>query len=353
MLYFAFNYSTAMAKKFIEIKWVQEVLVLAASFILITLNGWQNINSFNAALQALVYFSILYIHAIAHRFIILPLFFRKKYVIYIFSGIALAMVFSGMLYFTSLDWLNKWIDLLKVSKPVVYIYLFCTCLLSLVAILGTFILIQLYDEGKKRSALQIEINEMELKLLHSQLNPNFLRNTFNRLHSISLTEPSHVPELMLEISKIMRYHIESYTRELVALEDELAFIESYIAFEEDRVAGYCSVEYNYSNFYRKENCMLTPLILIPFIENAFKHGAVAASGKSFIKINIQIQDKVLNLEVTNSMQSIKNTYSRPTSLEIKGIERRLHGLYSDNYKLTTEQDAMQYKILLQLPLIVL
>lgn len=338
-----------MKSKVIETKWVQEVLILLASFILITLNGWRGIQNIETGLQALLYFAILYIHVIIHRFALLPLFFKQKYVLYAAYSVLMILFFSAMLYATGVHWLNTWIEMMKVNKFEVFLYHIGTCVLSLVAILGTFILLQFYREQKKQAYLQLSINEMELKVLHSQLNPHFLFNTFNNLYGISLTDPSRVPEFVLEVSNIMRYHIESYSLNKAKLEDELAFIESYIVLEEERVGDRCEVKYNYENYSKGIQYELTPLLLIPFIENAFKHSATA-SENSFVSINIEVTESQLLMDVTNSIPKLKNSYSKSTGLGLKNIKQRLKLLYTDKYKLDITETATQHEIKLVLPL---
>ncbi|HWB24876.1 MAG TPA: histidine kinase [Chitinophagaceae bacterium] len=339
-----------MKPALVEKKWVQEVLILIASFILITLNGWRNINDFETAIQALLYFGILYAHAIIHRFILLPLFFNKRYPAYILCSVALALAFSTLLYFTGIYWMSKWIEILKVNDFEIFIYHAGTCVLSLVAILGGFILLSLYNDRKKQTSLQLAINEMELKILHSQLNPAFLHNTFNRLYNISLNDSGRVPELIMELSKLMRYHVESYVRDFVPLEDELAFIESYIAFEEERVSENCTVNYNYTNNNKNSKYMLPPLLLIPFIENAFKHGINSAE-KSVIYLSIEVKNEELYMEAENTIPKIRNSFSRSTGIGIKNIEKRLELLYGEKYKLFVEHTPSQYKVSLVLPLV--
>jgi len=339
-----------MKSKVLEKKWVQEVLILVASFILVTLNGWRGIKNIETGLQALLYFAILYLHVIVHRFALLPILFKKKYVLYITCSILLILIFSGILYVTGVNWIYTWVEILKVNEFEVFLYHVGTCILSLIAILGTFILLQFYRDQKKQASLQLSINEMELKVLHSQLNPHFLFNTFNNLYGISLNEPSRVPEFVLEVSNLMRYHIESYSLNRAKLEDELAFIESYIVLEEERVGERCQVKYNYTNHSKALQFELPPLLLIPFIENAFKHSSTADEN-SFVSITIEVQASLLAMSVVNSIPKLKSNYSKSTGLGLKNIKQRLELLYDDKYSLDINTTPTQYNVKLLLPLV--
>jgi len=338
-----------MKNKVLETRWVQEVLILVASFILISLNGWRGIQNLETALQAVVYFAILYTHVTLHRFYLLPLLFKKRYVVYGILSVLLIFLFSSLLYVTGVYWVYPWIGILKETRFEIYLYHVGTCTLSLIAILGSFILLHFYREQKKEASLQLSLNEMELKLLHSQLNPHFLFNTFNNLYSVSLHEPGRVPEFIMEISKLMRYHIESYSREHATLEEELSFIESYIVLEEERVGNNCEVKYNYVSDDTSNQSQLPPLLLIPFIENAFKHSATM-QGKYFVHINITVQQAMLYMQVINSIPKTKNSYAKSTGLGLKNIKQRLELLYGEKCQLTIQHTTDQFTVNLQLPL---
>lgn len=338
-----------MKNKVLDTRWVQEVLILVASFILISLNGWRGIQNAETALQAIVYFGILYTHVTLHRFYLLPLLFKKRYILYSVYGVLLILIFSSLLYVTGVYWVYKWVGMLKQTRLEIYLYHIGTCTLSLIAILGSFILLHFYREQKKEATLQLSLNEMELKLLHSQLNPHFLFNTFNNLYSVSLHDPGRVPEFIMEVSKLMRYHIESYNREQVALEEELSFIESYIVLEEERVGDNCDVKYNYVSDDTGNHSLLPPLLLIPFIENAFKHSATM-QGKYFVHINITVQNGTLYMEVINSIPKTKNSFAKSTGLGLKNIKQRLDLLYADKCRLAIQTGPGQFTVNLQLPL---
>jgi len=338
-----------MKNKVLDTRWVQEVLILVASFILISLNGWRGIQNVETALQAIVYFGILYTHVTLHRFYLLPLLFKKRYVVYAVLSVLFILIFSSLLFVTGVYWVYTWVGILKESRFEIYLYHVGTCTLSLIAILGSFILLHFYREQKREATLQLSLNEMELKLLHSQLNPHFLFNTFNNLYSVSLHEPARVPEFIMEVSKLMRYHIESYSREQATLEEELSFIESYIVLEEERVGDNCEVKYNYIADDTSNQSQLPPLLLIPFIENAFKHSATM-QGKYFVHINITVQSGKLHMEVINSIPKTKNSYAKSTGLGLKNIKQRLELIYGPKCQLTIQPGPEQFIINLHLPL---
>lgn len=339
-------------KQLLEVKWIQEVLVFIILFILVTLNAWHYIKSLEDLTKAVVYFLILYAHMQLHRVFLLPLFFRKgRYVLYAVFTIVLLLLFSFILYLTDFYWIYYWVQANRINKPEIYFYHTGTCALSLIAMLSPFVLLSYYQEQKKQAGLINSVSQMQLKNLHAQLNPHFLFNTFNNLYGISLNDPARVPDLILQVSKLMRYQLEGGAGEWVKLEDELDFIEGYIELEEERVGNRCDIKYEYGREGGSETYYITPLLLISFIENAFKHGTNSIAN-SFVYINVFVKKLALEMEVINSIPFNKNTSNPSMGIGIKNAIQRLDILYGGKYELTMEPGNDEYRVRLVLPLTV-
>ncbi len=140
---------------------------------------------------------------------------------------------------------------------------------------------------------------MELQLLKSQLNPHFYFNTLNNLYGLSMISPVKAPDAILKLSDIMEYVIYDCKSEKVPLAKELKFIRSYIDLEklrydtEDTIQLVIGVD--------SENYEISPLLLIQFIENAFKHGMEDAKMGSFLHIDINMKDGWLHYNSENSI----------------------------------------------------
>jgi len=339
-----------MKKNFFEIRWIQETLILVASFILVTLNSWTRVSSLENVLQAVTYFTILYTHAQLHRFVLLPgLFNKNRYFFYVFYTILLIFIFSAVLFITDVYWIYPKYGTENYQVFEIYLYHIGTCTLSLVAILGLFLLLQFYVEQKKKASVQLSINQTELKILHSQLNPHFLFNTFNNLYGISLNDPERVPDFILQVSKLMRYHLESNARKWATLEEELAFVESYIALEEERVGRRCDIKYKFTNNSNETLYLITPLLLISFIENAFKHGTNTIED-CFVHVNIIIKNGNLEMDVINSVPKITTSFKSSTGIGLNNAKQRLNILYDGRYKLVMKPETEKYTVQLMLPL---
>jgi LytS/YehU family sensor histidine kinase len=337
-------------KNLLEIRWLQEVLIFFILFILITLNAWHTVTSLGDVGKAVTYFLILYVQVQLHRFILLPNLINKgKPLVYFICTGLLILFFSAALYASDFYWINNREQTVSITNLNIYFYHVGTCSLGLIAMLAPFLVSSYYLQQKRQSAIEISMNRMELKSLTAQLNPHFLFNTFNNLYGISLNDPSRVPDIILQVSKLMRYQLNINNKDLVALDDELGFIEGYIELEEERVGQRCTIKYEYDTDAPGEEYLIAPLLLISFIENAFKHGANNIAD-SFVHINIYVKEAVFNMQVINSLPYAVNR-DNSMGIGLKNTIQRLNILYTDKYKLVTEPGLEKYSVHLMLPLI--
>ncbi len=339
-----------MAKRNLETKWIQEILIFITFFLLVTLNGWRGITKMQGALQATAYFAILYAHAQIQRALLIPIFFEKRKPLFLLVySFILILIFALILYFADIDWIYHLPGPLKKEFAELYVFHIGTCIMSLIAFMGIYIMLHFQKNEKNEALTKLSKNEVELNILHSQLNPHFLFNTFNNLYAISLNEPDRMPDFILQVTKLMRYHLRSYTLTLAPLEDELSFIEAYISLEEERFGPRCRIDYRHENKGKNEKYSIAPLILITFIENAFKHGTDSIEG-GFVNINILIQDSALRLTVINSIPAARNSRVFSSGLGYNNTLQRLKILYGNAYTLKAQPEAGQYVVNLVLPL---
>lgn len=340
----------SLGRNLLQNRLLQEVLVFSALFILLTLNSWTAIKAADALLKAVTYFFVLYVHAQLHRFLLIPLLEeRKRPVLYAVCAVALLLLFSWFLYATDDYWFKKKYGGYQGSLVAIYIYHMGTCALSLIAILVPFLLIRYFNEQKKRSVALLAMNKVELKMLRSQLNPHFLFNAFNNIYGLSLNNDSRVPALLQHVSKLMRYQLENNTKEWIPLEEELGYIESYIALEEERLGSRCDIRYEYANNQVNDKHYIAPLVLISFIENAFKHGTFNIA-RSFVHISITVNKNIFDIKITNSMP----LQGRLQGVGGIGLHNAMHILdiiYPSKYTLSKVKDETKYSVCLTLPLI--
>ncbi|PBJ09258.1 sensor histidine kinase [Flavobacterium sp. ACN6] len=329
-------------------KWWQEVAVVLFSFTIYTLkNDWMLFSSFISILMGVFFYCILYMHAQFNRFFLLPILFKaNKPFTYIILTLFGVFVFSVILYeITMLDMFAK-CHLYQNSHQRSYAYQLASVLGTLVCILSPIIVFKFYRIHRKQTDAALLFNQMQLNSLKGQLNPHFLFNTFNTLYGISLQFPDRTPDLIMKVSQLMRYQLESNSKQCVSLEDELEFINSYVQLEKERVGYRCDITFD-SNVDNENAYKISPMLLIAFIENAFKHGTCAIE-KCFVNITISVEKGLLNLHVTNSIP--KKTDVISTKIGLKNTIERLNLIYGKDYKLDIQDDKQIYTVDLEIQL---
>ncbi len=194
---------------------------------------------------------------------------------------------------------------------------------------------------KHLEMIEAEKNKAEIAYLKSQINPHFLFNTFNSIYSLAIKEKAdQTANGMLKLSGMMRYVVSETSHDYVPLEKEIDYIDNYIELQKLRLDK--SVQLHYLVNGTAENKQIAPLILIPFIENAFKHG-VSPDDVSIIDIEIKINDQ-LELTVKNNKVAVGQTRDEQLGFGIENTRTRLQLLYPNQYHLTIEDGVHQYCI---------
>jgi sensor histidine kinase YesM len=202
-----------------------------------------------------------------------------------------------------------------------------------------------YSEGlKNRHKLQeIEFKQLqtEMQLLKSQINPHFFFNTLNNLYALSLEKSEEVPEVILKISDLMRYVLESTNKKTVPLNDEIEFIKIYIELEKLRLEKDVKIKLDVEgNFERME---IAPMLLIPFVENSFKHGMKASINRGYVNIFFQVDEDEMKFSFSNSKPALVSNAVDSTQMGLENVRRRLDLLYTDKYELTVKEHDEEYK----------
>jgi sensor histidine kinase YesM len=195
-----------------------------------------------------------------------------------------------------------------------------------------------------------EQSQSELKLLQSQLSPHFLFNTLNNMYGLSLTQHEKIPGLLLKLSSLLRYSVYDARELFVPLKNEVAYINDYIEFEKIRIGDRLVLE---TSFEEPINPHLTiaPLLLIVFIENAFKHGKNSTDEKVYIHITLKTWGNSILFAVKNSSNgnnSSKSILHANSGFGLANVTKRLELLYKDKYDLQIENQDGFYQVLLNL-----
>lgn len=199
---------------------------------------------------------------------------------------------------------------------------------------------------KKQVALQAELN-----FLKGQIHPHFLFNTLNNLYALTLKQSAQSPTIVLGLSDILRYMLYECKTETVPLLRDVEILESYVSLEKlrygDRLDLTLSITGNLSNYN------IAPLLMIPIVENAFKHGTSEMVIDSWINIDISVIDKRFKLKVSNSKPLVKKiNYAELHfgNIGLRNVKKRLELLYKDTHKFNIYDEEDMFVAILEIEL---
>lgn len=194
--------------------------------------------------------------------------------------------------------------------------------------------------------------EAELKLLKAQLNPHFLFNTLNNLYGLSVIKSDKLPSLMLKLSDLLRYSLYQTKEAFVPLNKEVEYLENYISLEKIRLEEQISITLNVSGNHDSKR--IAPMLLIVFVENAFKHLGDAENEKNKVIIDIIVEEEVLKFTCKNTLDTWRlmeeNIEKGKSGIGLINVKKRLSLLYFDKYELQIENKGAYFLVELILEL---
>ena len=263
---------------------------------------------------------------------------RQKYLFYFLALVALLVITAILLTYMTR-----------------YLFEDKTTVFQNVVNLSAFIIItsalKMYRQGIKRQLAEKELSakqlQAELQLLRAQINPHFLFNTLNNLYSLTLEKSDQAPATVVKLSELMRYMLETSRHEKSLLQSEITFINNYLALEKLRISSRAIIDFEVIGEPKQKT--IVSLLLIPFIENAFKHGINATVGNAFLYSQLRIEENELYFFIENNISNKSQEESSGTGLE--NVRRRLHLLYPNNHQLVIESKENKFIVNLRLSLI--
>ncbi|MDO9254663.1 MAG: histidine kinase [Bacteroidales bacterium] len=215
-----------------------------------------------------------------------------------------------------------------------------TVIISIYAMLIRFS-IDWFESQKYKDELIKERQASEIALLRSQVNPHFLFNTLNNIYSLVYNKSDEAPEAVMKLSSIMRYMLYDSNTDVVAVNKEVEYLNSFIELQQLRITQKGFVEINVIG--SMENRTIAPMLLIPFVENAFKHGEKNHIPGIIINLNLESEKLIFTVEnYTKANSHIPNEESGGFGLE--NIKRRLGLLYPDKHELKINKSEEKFKI---------
>ncbi|WP_066220043.1 sensor histidine kinase [Formosa haliotis] len=174
----------------------------------------------------------------------------------------------------------------------------------------------------------------ELKLLRAQLHPHFLFNTLNNLYSHTLKQSAKAPEIVLKLSALLRFMIYESNSARISLKKEIDLLQNYIDLEQLRYGDRLEISKTISGDIKQYQ--IAPLLLLPFLENAFKHGTSQQIDQCWIRLDLNLQGSKMIFKLVNSIDpNTKKTFKNIGGLGLQNVERRLQLIYKDKYHFET------------------
>jgi len=275
-------------------------------------------------------------------YLLFPLYFnKKKFVSYSFFMVLLILLGSIALTFMTYSY----------SENIIKQYL--QNILNISILILFTIGIKLFTENfRKQSEIKTLENiqlKTELSLLKSQVNPHFLFNSLNNLYGLVLQRKNEIAaQNILNLSELMRYVLESSSLEEVFLYEEIQFINNYLELEKIRLSKEINIQFETA--IDNDNIKIPPLLFIPMVENAFKHGIENYNKEGFAIFSLSIQSNELFFEATNSLSDTEISKSKKSGKGLLNMKRRLDIIYKNKYTLSVEKTEKTYKVILNIKL---
>lgn len=208
-----------------------------------------------------------------------------------------------------------------------------------------------WDIIRKQQELEMlrsTVKESELSFLKSQIHPHFLFNNLNNLYSYALEHSPKTPEIILELSSVLRYMLYDCKEAFVSLQEDVKQLENYIKLSELQIEERGQVQFRTSGITPQHR--IAPLLFMVFVENAFKHSASSMKDEIRIEIDITVTDDTLVMTCENTFMTHSNHRSINTGIGLQNVKKRLALIYPDTHqlKITDHDQIYQVKLTVEL-----
>lgn len=215
-----------------------------------------------------------------------------------------------------------------------------------VLMFSSLVIISLFIRQNKRYVEMKEQKQLsEIAYLRAQINPHFLFNTLNNIYALTLQKSDSASDAVMKLSKMMRFVVSHSSKDFVSLKEDLEYIKNYIKLQELRLINKSSIDFQIDGDASDLN--ISPLLLINFIENAFKYGIID-NDKYPIKIKISIDNETLIMLVENTILKEKNLIEEKSEVGLKNTKKRLDVIYANRYQLEIKETSFDYFVRLKL-----
>ncbi len=297
---------------------------------------------YGALLLLLIYLALFLINS----FVLLPrLFFRHHVSWYVFLVLVLSALSMALGQFVENEYRNIYGQSLDVDMlfhyPNFNIKFFILAIMVISFNVAVSLVFKALGNEMKDKILAKETLASELEYLKYQINPHFLMNTLNNIHALVDIDSEDAKNKLLKLSKLLRFVLYMGPKTTVQLEEEIVFLENYIDLMRIRYIDKVEINFSYPSVI--PNLNIPTLLLVPFVENAFKHG-ISYEKKSFIDVCIEYKGDRILVNIRNSKAVNHMKDDKKCGIGVENTRRRLQLLYGDDYKLVIKDDDDIYNV---------
>lgn len=325
-----------------------------AFFVLLVLMQWRigdfsfGLSVANEAINVFFYIVVVYINLIY----LFPQYLKKgQYWTYLLLLLGVALVFTPLKLVLKYFLFSKVGTIQDDILNNLYAYFFSTFLVAGLSTVGK-IMVDWIVENRKKTVTQNESMQSELRFLKSQINPHFLFNTLNSLYALTLKKDDKAPDIVIKLSEMMRYMLYECNEPRVPLKKEINYLRNYLDLERLRQRKGIDIQLKVNGNVSDQ--MIAPLMLIPFLENSFKHGVNANIKDGFVVATLNVEPKAVHFILENSKGSQMPSQlhgNRPSGgIGLVNVRRRLDLLYEGRYELNIRESPSTYAVHLDLEL---
>jgi len=289
---------------------------------------------FHLSIMGAVYFNL--------KFLLVRYLNKSQFLKYITCVIALVFGTAVLNY----SIFNYFIDKLFPSLYYISYFKIWELILIVKIYMVTSILVFLFVQYFEMLIARRDAARNELSALKAQINPHFLFNNLNTIYSMASQKDERTPETILKLSDFLRYILYDTAGETIPLQKEVEIIETYISLQKERInPEITSVEFETKGDFSEVK--IAPLLLLPLVENCFKHGIGKSQGK--IKIQIQLEDKNLRFCTFNTV-ALRETSNENGGIGIANVEKRLNLIYPDQHSFEFQEEDGIFKLEMRIQL---
>ncbi len=300
----------------------------------------------NSVLRSIVNLSFVFILFYLHFFLINYFFEKKNFFFYGIIVVAITILSTLARILLNEGLMPMPLDEIVLDRTFsVWFFGFFTAIVALFVSFLYQMVKNRYEKEKKHLDIIHQQNEAQLQYLKAQINPHFLFNTLNNIYSLSVLKSDQTPQMILKLSSLLRYAIYEGEKGKVPLEKEVKQIHEFISLFEMKSETPPNIQFELSGFM--DTWKIEPMLLIPLIENCFKHGGFESNENAYAKIKLKVNGNQLIFSTINSLGEDMQK-DEVGGIGLSNIQKRLAVNYPNNFELETQEKENDYQVVLKI-----